>query len=424
MDTIVALSSGRPPAAIGVVRVSGPAAVAAAEALVGTLPPPRQASLRHARDREGDELDRLLVIAFPGPSSATGEDLVELHCHGGIATVAAVTAALLASRGVRRAEPGEFTRRALTNGRIDLAQAEGLADLLEAETEAQRRSALAATEGRVSEAIGNWMSRLAAIGARIEAAIDFAEEDDVAREAAWFAEARTAATALQAEMRQALAAPPVERIRDGLLVVIAGPPNAGKSTLLNLLSQSDAAIVSATAGTTRDRIEVPVRRGANAYRLIDTAGLTTTDDPIESIGVDRAGAAIAAADLLLWLGDEAPPRPDALWVHSRSDQHGRATMPVGPHHATRSDDVGTIDTLWEKIGCRAEKLLPSGGELPLAIRHRAACELAVTHLSLHDDLLIAAEQVRSAGVALGGVLGVDATETMLDSLFTRFCIGK
>ena len=424
MSTIVALSSGRPPAAIGVVRVSGPVAFAAATALVGPLPPPRRASLRLARDADGGLLDRMLVLAFPASSSATGEQLVELHCHGGRATVDAVIRAVLRHGGVRRAEPGEFTRQALTNGRIDLAQAEGLADLLEAETEAQRRVAIAASEGRVSQAIRRWMHGVAALSAQVEALLDFDDEDDVAREGALFAHVRRDADALRGEIEAVLASPPVERVRDGLRVVIVGPPNAGKSTLLNLLSQSDAAIVSPVAGTTRDRVEMPVRRGDIAYRLIDTAGLTDSEDAIERIGVDRARVAIDGADVLLWLSDERPPRGDALWVHARADLPGRQVTPAGADIAIRSDRSDSIERLWDVIGARARALMPGVDEVTLASRQRLACAEAAEQLWLNPDPVIAGEQLRVARDCLGLVLGIDATEAMLDALFSRFCLGK
>ena len=424
MSTIVALSSGRPPAAIGVVRISGPVAFAAATALVGPLPAPRRASLRLARDADGGLLDRLLVVTFALGSSATGEELVELHCHGGRATVEAVIRALLRHGGVRRAEPGEFTRQALGNSRIDLAQAEGLADLLEAETEDQRRVALVASEGRVSGVIHQWMASVAALSAQVEAVLEFGEEGDVAREGALFARTQADAEALRLDMEQVLAAPPVERIRDGLRVVIAGPPNAGKSTLLNLLSQSDAAIVSPIAGTTRDRVEVAVRRGGISYRLIDTAGLTPSDDAIERIGVARAEESVKAADLLLWLGEDRPARHDAMWVHPRADLPERAVLPDGKLLAIRADSIDSIDRLWDAIGQRGRCMIPLGGDLPLGERQRNACTAAADQLRLSNDPLIAGERLRIARGHLGDVLGVNATEAMLDALFGRFCLGK
>ncbi|HEU0045516.1 tRNA uridine-5-carboxymethylaminomethyl(34) synthesis GTPase MnmE [Sphingomonas sp.] len=424
MDTIVALSSGRPPAAIAVLRVSGPAAFAAAVSLAGALPPPRRASLRALRDAGGALLDRALVLIFPGPDSATGEDVVELHCHGGRAVAAAVEAALLVHPGVRVAMPGEFTRRALGNARIDLAQAEGLADLLEAETEGQRRAAMTASEGVVSRTIGGWLQALADLSARVEATIDHAEEGDVEREAEMVTSVHSDASALRTAILSVLQAPPVERVRDGIRVVIGGPPNSGKSTLLNLLSQRDAAIVSPHAGTTRDRVEAAVQRNGAAYLLIDTAGLTEAADPVERIGVFRAGEAIAAADLLVWLADTPPPRADALWVHARADLAGRRSMPIGPSITLSRDDPHSIERLWAAIESKAARLLPRSDDLPLKAVQRAACDAAAHQLSLSRDSLIAAEQLRVARHSLGAVLGVDATEAMLDALFGRFCLGK
>lgn len=423
-DTIAALSSGRPPAAIAVIRVSGPAAFAAVEAMAGPLPPPRRASLRPLRDARGALLDRALLLVFPAPNSATGEDLVELHCHGGRAVTSAVLGALTAYPGVREAMPGELTRRALANGRIDLAQAEGLADLLEAETEAQRRAALLASEGRVSAAIRGWMTTVAGLSAQVEATLDYAEEGDVTQEAALLADVVAGAAVLRNDMLRALAAPPVERVRDGVRVVIGGPPNAGKSTLLNLLSGREAAIVSPVSGTTRDRVEVPVQRGGVAYLLIDTAGLTETADPVERIGVTRADEAIAAADVLVWLADTPPLRSTTLWVHARADLPGRGVMPAGPTLAVSAGDRDSIERLWSAIERQALKLLPTADDLPLKARQREACLGAAEELVLDDDALITAEQLRVASRALASVLGLDATDTMLDALFGRFCLGK
>lgn len=424
MDTIVALSSGRPPAAIAVIRVSGPAALTAATSLAGKLPDPRRAGLRSLRDADGLLLDRALVLSFPGPASATGEDLVELHCHGGRATVNAVLSALTNVDGVRQAEPGEFTRRALANGRIDLAQAEGLADLLEAETEAQRRAALTASEGRLSATIGGWLHEVAMLSAQVEATLDFAEEGDVAADASLLQHVQDGAARLRREIAHVLAAPPVERLRDGVRVVIGGPPNSGKSTLLNLLSDREVAIVSPHAGTTRDRLEAPVVREGAAYLLTDTAGLNETGDPVERIGVSRAEEAIAAADVLVWLGDDPPPRGDALWVHSRADVPGRQTMATGPTLSTRRDRPESITALWAAIATRSATLLPRDGDLPLKAAQRVACRVAAEQLVLDEDALIAAEQLRVARGSLASILGIDATEAMLNALFGRFCLGK
>lgn len=420
-DTIFALSSGRLPAAIGVVRVNGPGALEAARALAGRLPEARRAGLRTLKDGEGRVLDRALLLVFPGPDSATGEDLVELHLHGGRAVVAAVEAAL-AAQGLRRAEAGEFTRRALANGRIDLAQAEGLADLLQAETEAQRVAAAGAAEGLVSRMVRGWSGRALALSAEVEAALDFSDEDDVAVDLGGVAEG---ITTLRAEMAAALDQPTVERLRDGVRVVLAGPPNAGKSTLLNLLAQREAAIVSPVAGTTRDVIEAPVVYKGDTYLLSDTAGLVEgTADPIEAIGVERARAVVRAANVLIWLGDD-PPAGDAIWVRARADEPGRQDLPEGGDVGVSREWPDSVAALWRLIGERARKMLPPADRPALNARARAHVADAVAALNApSEDPLIVAEQLREARTALARVTGEDATEAMLDALFGRFCIGK
>ncbi|MDP1027813.1 tRNA uridine-5-carboxymethylaminomethyl(34) synthesis GTPase MnmE [Sphingomonas sp. KR1UV-12] len=424
-DTIFAVSSGRPPAAIAVIRISGPAAIATARDLAGSLPDPREARMRALRDPDGRLLDRALVIVFLAPATATGEDLVELHCHGGRAVVAAVEQVLTAVDGCRPALPGEFTRRALAHGRMDLAEAEGLADLLEAETEAQRVVALSAAEGRVSQQVGLWLATIAALSARIEAILDHDDEDDVVGGDAEIAAIGAEAERLAADIAAVAAAPPVERLRDGVRIVIAGPPNAGKSTLLNLLAERDVAIVTPIAGTTRDRLEAAVVRDGLPYLLIDTAGLTETADMVEAIGVERAQAAIAAADILLWLSDEAPPRSDALWVHARADLPDRGVVPAGRHIAVRRDDAASVALLWTGIAERAATMVPRADALPLRERHRELCTRAATSLArAPEDPLLLGEVLRQARVILAQITGVDATEMMLDALFSRFCIGK
>lgn len=424
MATIFALSSGAAPAGIGVIRVSGPRATAAVTALAGTLPPPREARVRALRDGAGALLDRALVLVFPGPATATGEDLVELHCHGGRAVIAAVLHALGEQPGLRPAVAGEFTRRALANGRIDLAEAGGLADLLSADTERQRVAALAAAEGMVSQRVRGWLDRLAMLSAMTEALLDFADEDDVADDAGALSAVIAGKRALAEDLDAILASPPVERLRDGVQVVLAGPPNSGKSTLINLLSQRDVAIVSSIAGTTRDRIEATVTREGLVYVLTDTAGLTESDDPIERIGVTRAERAIDQADMLVWLGDTVPPRSDALWIHARADVPGRERRD-GTVLAVAQNDVASVDSLWRALADRAERLMPRGDALAFRESERAACRAARVALDdQSDDPLIVAEQLRIARRALATILGIDATEAMLDALFGRFCIGK
>ena len=418
------MSSGRPPAAIAVIRVSGPDALAAAARLAGRLPPARRAGLRALRDERGALLDRALVLVFPGPTSATGEDLVELQCHGGRAVVDAVERALAAVPGLRRALPGEFTRRALINGRIDLAEAEGLADLLVAETERQRIAALQGAEGWVSVLVRGWIDRLAGVAAHVEAALDFADEDDVVRSGRGLADAQADAAVLAAEMRAVLEQPPVERLRDGIRLVIGGPPNSGKSTLINLLADREVAIVSPISGTTRDRIEAPVSRGGLPFVLTDTAGLTESDDVVEAIGVSRAERAIEAADLLVWLGDEPPPR-QAIWVHARADLPCRTIVPAACDLSISSGEPTTIDALWRLIVARAEMLVPAVDAVSLSRVQRDRCRDAVVHLTCSsDDGLILAEHLRLARGELAAILGIDAGEHLLDTLFARFCVGK
>ena len=425
-DTIYALSSGRPPAAIAVIRISGDRAMATATLLAGSLPPPRHAGVRRLRDADGATLDDVLVLAFPGPATATGEDLVELHCHGGRAVIAAVERALADRPGMRLAEPGEFTRRALAHGRIDLAEAEGLGDLLAAQTEGQRRVALATAEGRVSGLVRGWLATVARLSARVEAVLDFADEGDVVDDDAVLAAIARDMAGLAATIGTVLAAPPVERLHDGLRVVIAGPPNAGKSTLLNLMTERDAAIVSPISGTTRDRIEAPVVRDGIAYLLTDTAGLlAATDDPIEAIGITRAMAAIEAADLLLWLGDDRPPRRDAIHVQPRADLPGRDRLADGRSIAVSQADPSSIARLWALIGARAAGLLPQPDTVALRARQRGLCAAAQAELScVSSDPLIIAEHLRNAHHSLAAILGIDATEAMLDALFSGFCLGK
>lgn len=421
-DTIYALSSGAPPAAIAVVRVSGRGAQAAATALAGRLPLPRRASVRTLRDRNGAALDRALVLLFPGPDSATGEDLVELHLHGGRAVVAAVAAALADQPGLRQARPGEFTRRALTNGRIDLNQAEGLADLLEAETEDQRRAALAASDGALGTVLARWMRELSEAAARIEAAIDYDEEVDVGADDndMW----RTTIANTRDEMVALLAQPSVERLRDGLLVVLTGPPNAGKSSLFNALLGRDAAIVTPIAGTTRDVIEAQVVRAGIPYRLCDTAGLTDeTSDVVEQIGVDRARALSARADVILWLGDAEAAPATAVRVAAKADVAVNGVGDISV--STRWSD--SIEQLWELLAGRARELLTFTSEVAIREAQRAVVKDIVDMLdaaSLETDALIAAEEMRVARRLLGSLVGQDATEAMLDALFGRFCLGK
>lgn len=429
-DTIFALSSGQPPAAIAVMRISGPAAFAAVEALAGAVPPPRRASLRTLRHR-GEPLDRALVLTFPGPDTATGEDLAEFHLHGARAVVRAVEAALSTIPGLRPAEPGEFTRRALTNGRIDLTEAEGLADLLVAETESQRIAALRAAEGGVRRLAEGWASRALMLSAMVEAMIDHSDEDDVAAEGDALEAVTRQAETLATEIEQIVAQPGVERLRDGLRIVLAGSPNAGKSTLLNALAGRDAAIVSPLAGTTRDRIEAPVMRDGHAYVLIDTAGLHDSPaDIVERIGIDRARDALSSADIILWL-DDSPPAVAItalphLLLHARMDEADRAVLPNDRIAISATTGQGLAE-LWAQIAIISSTLFPPADAIPLNQRQRdlsanAACSLRAA--SANTDPLLIAEELRVALRAFDSITGAAGVEAMLDNLFGRFCIGK
>ncbi len=424
-DTIFALSSGAPPAGIAVIRVSGPQARAALEALARRVPPPRTVSLALLKDpRDDGPLDRALLLWLPGPHTVTGEDMAELHCHGGRAVVAAVEEALGAMPGLRRAEAGEYTRRAFAHGRMDLTAVEGLADLLAAETQSQRRAALLMAEGHFSRRIEGWRGTLLDLSAMAEAALDFSDEDDVP-DAAIEARIGAGIATLAQDVDAILAAPSADRLRDGVRVVLAGPPNAGKSTLLNALVGRDAAIVSDIAGTTRDRIEAPAAIGGTAFLFTDTAGLRgETGDAIEAIGIDRARAALAAADIILWLGDaDALPRDDAILVAAQCDR-ADADRP-GLRLSARTGEG--MDVLIALLLSRAAALLPGEGDYALHARQRQRVGQVRDHLLAAGstaDLLVAAEELRLARAAIDALTGQAGTEDMLDRLFSGFCIGK
>lgn len=424
-DTIFALSSGALPAGIAVVRVSGPRAAHALETLAGRLPEPRRAVTATLRDGAGELLDRGLILWLPGPGTATGEDISELHLHGGRAVVAAMLGALGAIEGLRMAEPGEFTRRAFANGRLDLAQAEGLADLLAAETEAQRRQALRQAEGGLGKLIAGWRERVLGLSARVEAAIEFGEdEDDVPA----LAPGDIAALGdLAADMRCALDQPPAERLRDGVRIVIAGPTNAGKSSLINVLAGREAAIASPVAGTTRDLVEVPIALAGMPCLLIDSAGLREVGGHVEQIGMARARAAIESANLILWLGapEDCPDRERSILVRAKADLRGKPASRVDV--ATSITTGEGIDALRNLLVARVRALLPPADSIALNARHRDRIDEARTEIEAAvaaGDLLLVAEHLRQARVALDRITGRAGVEEMLDALFGRFCIGK
>lgn len=436
-DTIFALSSGRLPSGVALVRISGPAARAAALAVAGAVPPARHATYAVLRaPGTGEALDRGLVLFFEGPRSATGEDLLELHLHGGRAVVAAILSTLSGLDGFRPALPGEFTRRAHANGKMDLAEVEGLGDLIAAESEAQRRQALAQASGVLSRRVAGWRARLIRALALVEATIDFADEDDVPEDLTGPALLETGL--LREELAAALAdSARGERVRDGLSIAIAGPPNAGKSTLLNRLAGREAAIVSHRPGTTRDVLEVHLELAGQAVTLIDTAGLRETDDEVEAEGIRRARARAASADLVLWLSEAgAPPPPElahALAVRTKADKvetGAAAPRDAGPVLAISAATGQGIDELIALIEARAAEL--GGGEPALITRERQRLALrdALAHLDRAlaraggggEDLL--AEDLRLAARALDALVGRVDMEDVLDALFRTFCIGK
>lgn len=422
--TIFALSSGAPPAAIGVIRVSGPAAGAALQALAGRVPPARRASLATLRDAEGGLLDQALVLWFPGPDTATGEDLAELHCHGGRAVIAAITRALAGLPGLREAEPGEFTRRAFANGRLDLAEAEGLADLLAAETELQRAAALDNLAGALSRQVEACRARVLQLSAGIEAVLDFSDEEDASDLPEGFT---WNIAALAAELGEWLARPRSERLGEGFRVVLAGPPNAGKSTLFNALVESEAAITSPIAGTTRDVIERSVAIAGVPFTFVDTAGLREQgSDRIEAIGIDRARAEVQRADLVLWLGPEGEG-PEGAWeIAAQADSPGFIPKRMARHTLSAETGEGLAD-LKQTLVAAAREALPKPGEAALNARQHArlgeAAEALEAARHLADPLLIA-EELRRARLAFDRLIGRATTEDMLDALFGRFCIGK
>jgi tRNA modification GTPase len=423
-DTIYALSSGHPPAAVSIIRVSGSRAHDAGRTLAGSLPKARHAALRTLRRENGEVLDDALVLRFDGPASSTGEDSVEFQCHGGRAVVDAVLGALGSIDGLRLARPGEFTRRAFENGRIDLTEAEGLADLIEAETESQRRAALATADGGLRRQVDRWQQQVLQLSARAEAAIDYADEDDVGLDPGLVSDCQS----LSRELATWLERPRVEPLRDGVRVVVAGPPNAGKSSLINAIAGEERAIVTAVPGTTRDHIEVPLSLDGVPVLLTDTAGLRESDELVEQLGIARARSLVDAADIVLWLGEpnEAPDRPRVVAVHARADLPGRETAPGGTEPVSAFTGQG-LAALLQRVSCLASSVLP--GEDAIALNRRQARHIAealdaLSAVSASQDFVLAAENIRSARAAFDRLTGRAGVEDVLDALFGRFCLGK
>jgi tRNA modification GTPase len=451
-DTIFALSSGRPPAAIAVIRISGPRAGFALKETIGRVPEPRRAMLARVRDPvSGEVIDEGLALWFPAPNSETGEDIAELQVHGGRAVIAAVLAALAKLEGLRPAEAGEFTRRAFENGRMDLTAVEGLADLVAAETEAQRRQAFRHLKGLLGERAESWRQRLIEALALVEAAIDFSDEEDVPKSA--MAQALERIGPLAEEIAQA-GAGQGERLREGLRVAIAGPPNAGKSTLFNRLARREAAIVSPFPGTTRDVLELHLDLGGYPVTALDTAGIREASDPVEREGVRRASEQAAGADLVLWvlestaigpaaiaeaLRSVALPEGSELWFvankmdlvpgSDRQRVESQFARELTVHLLSSLTSAG-IDELVNAISHHAERLF--SGEPALVTRERQRGLLKETLTALRGAQgaaqegreEIVAEHLRLATRALGKLLGRVDVEDILDVIFRDFCIGK
>jgi tRNA modification GTPase len=440
-QTIFALSSGRAPSAIAIIRVSGPQAHAAVQRFCGKLPTPRLAHVAMLRDLDGSALDESVTLWFPAPQSATGEDVAEFHVHGGRAVIAAMFDALGSIDGLRPAEPGEFTRRAFENGKLDLTEAEGLDDLIHADTDRQRRQALRHLKGLLGEKAESWRQQIIEASALVEAGIDFSDEGDVSSEL--IAPALKKIAALKSEIEEVLAtSAQSERLREGLNVAIAGPPNAGKSTLLNRLARREAAIVSPHAGTTRDIIEVNLDLDGYPVTLIDTAGVRDTLDPVEQEGVRRARDRARTSDLVLWLVDANDEIAPTL---AGTDDHApvwivRNKVDLAPAKGGEGDTSSRFDisaargdgvpALIAALVSYAQDFFGSG-EMALVSRARHRNLLLETISALGraeqasergDELL--AEELRIAIHSLGRLTGRVDVEDILDIIFREFCIGK
>ena len=446
-DTIFALSSGAGPAGVAVIRISGAEAGAALRALAERLPPPRRAALAVLRGADGEALDRALVLRFPGPASFTGEDVAELHCHGGRAVVDGVLGALGRLPGLRMAEPGEFSRRAFVNGKLDLTAAEGLADLVAAQTAAQARQALRQLDGALGALYDGWRETLVQALALVEASLDFADEDlpgglmDGAR-----ADAAEVARAIAAHLADGARG---ERLRAGAEVAVVGPPNAGKSSLVNRLARRDAAIVSAAPGTTRDTIEVALDLGGAPVTVVDTAGLRAAEDAVEQEGVRRAERRARAADRVLavfdaaeWPGADAADRAaeivglgvEGVVVLNKCDllpPRAAAALPdcvAGrPALAVSCLTGAGFDRLERVLAADLGAAAPGGAPPLTRARHRNAleqCAFALARFAEAREPELAAEDLRAAARALGRITGRVDVEDVLDAIFAGFCIGK
>jgi tRNA modification GTPase len=435
-DTIYAFASGAGRAALGVFRLSGPKTRSIVEALTGTLPPPRHARLTRFRDPvTKDFLDRGLVLWFPAPASFTGEDCAEFHIHGGAAVQAAMVQAFGSIAGLRLAGPGEFTRVAFLNGKLDLSAVEGLADLIDAETQAQRRQALRQVSGVLREQALVWRASLLEASALLEGEIDFSDEADVPKQT--LTRVIALLDPIITRLEKELGSHTGERIRDGVTILIAGPPNAGKSTLLNALARRDVAIVSEFAGTTRDLLEVHLDIHGVPVTLIDTAGLRESADPIEQIGMSRARARAKNADLVLWLNEKgAPVAPDPglagqeLWVVSTKSDLRSSQLADDKALSVSAATGENLDRLIDRIAAFARSGTFAGeAGLVTRARHRQAFQSAAEALRriVEDGLRpieFLAEDLRLAARALESLVGGVDVEDILGEIFSRFCVGK
>jgi tRNA modification GTPase len=434
-DTIFALSSGPPPSGVAIIRMSGPSVRFGLETLIDSIPEPRRASLHSIRGHDRQAIDRGLVLYFPGPASFTGEDVAEFHLHGGRAVVAAVLAELGRLPGFRPADAGEFTRRAFGNDRLDLTQVEGIADLVLAETEAQRRQALRQADGALGRLYEGWRERLVRARALIEAELDFPDEDDVPGSVS--VQVWDDMRALEKEIVNHVSDRRGERLRDGVEIVVLGPPNAGKSSLVNAIARREVAIVTPEPGTTRDLIEVRLDLGGYPATLVDTAGLRDGQGPIEREGIRRAEKRAADADLVLWLADATGPAttalPGALTVATKIDlieSESERSRLAGGFDCRVSTVTGEgIDDLLALVTRRVAVDPPIESPLVTRARHRTALAscLEAIRAALTDDrrpLELRAEDLRRAGDALGRVTGRIGVEDLLDVIFRDFCIGK